>query len=93
MFLRPILRRAFATLLEESELGVLESLKTLELAGSSQVTGASTFSELGLSPLDLIEVIVLCEDKFKIQLDLEQITEIGTISDLVDVIVQRRRAS
>lgn len=46
----------------------------------------STFKELGLDSLSLIDIVMKLEDKFKIILPDEELMKIETIDDLVNLI-------
>jgi acyl carrier protein len=93
MFLRPVLRRALSTLVEEIESGVFDAVKTFNQVDSNKLSRASQFSELGLDSLDVVELVVNCEDKFKIELDEEEALKVQSVTELVAAFMKRREAS
>jgi acyl carrier protein len=93
MFLRPVLRRALSTLVEEIESGVFEAVKAFNQVDSNKLSRASQFSELGLDSLDVVELVVNCEDKLKIELDEEEALKVQSVTELVAAFMKRREAN
>lgn len=93
MFLRPALRRAFSTLLEEIESGVFDAVKAFNQVDSNKVARSSLFSELGLDSLDVVELVVNCEDRFKIELEEEEALKVSSVSELVAALMKHRQSS
>lgn len=93
MFLRPAVRRAFSTLLEEVESGVFDAIKAFNQIDPNKVSRTSLFSELGLDSLDVVELVVGCEDRFKIELEEEEALKVASVSELVAVFMKHRQSS
>lgn len=47
------------------------------------------YDDLGLDSLAVVEIVMLCENKFGIMVDDEAITKLRTIKDLVDIIYKK----
>jgi acyl carrier protein len=77
----------------EVETGVLEALRETSKVDVSTVTSTSQFSELGLNLFEVVELMIICEDKFKVDLDKADIGKIASVSELVSALVTRLKAS
>ena len=53
------------------------------------ITRASTFEELDIDSLDLVELAQIVEDEYGVVLKGEDMKELGTVGDAVDLIVSR----
>jgi len=52
---------------------IVEILRTVcDLDESVEITEESTFKDLDLDSLDVVEIAMECEDKFDIELDVEE---------------------
>mmetsp|Transcript_7385 Transcript_7385/g.13742 ORF Transcript_7385/g.13742 Transcript_7385/m.13742 type:complete len:94 (+) Transcript_7385:2069-2350(+) len=92
MFLRPFLRRAFSTLLEETEATVIHNIKRFENVKGDSVSRTSTFTDLGLDSLDAVELVVECEHLLGVDLEEEEAIKISTVSELVAALMKKRQA-
>jgi acyl carrier protein len=55
----------------------------------SQISREATFEELDVDSLDLAEVSQIIEDEYGVQLKGEDMKNIKTLSDVIDVVVSR----
>lgn len=55
---------------------------------ASEVTMESTFSELGIDSLDMVEMLMNLEDKVGFEIELEQ--RVDTVGDLVKYIESKK---
>jgi acyl carrier protein len=55
----------------------------------SQITRDATFEELDVDSLDLAELSQIIEDEFGVQLKGEDVAQIKTVGDAVDLVVSR----
>jgi acyl carrier protein len=55
----------------------------------SQISREATFEELDVDSLDLAEVSQIIEDEYGVQLKGEDMKNIKTIGDVIDVVVSR----
>jgi acyl carrier protein len=55
----------------------------------SQITREATFEELDVDSLDLAELSQIIEDEFGVQLKGEDVAQIKTVGDAVDLVVSR----
>jgi acyl carrier protein len=55
----------------------------------SQITREATFEELDIDSLDLVELAQIVEDEYGVVLKGEDMKELKTVGDAVDLIVER----
>jgi acyl carrier protein len=55
----------------------------------SQITRDATFEELDIDSLDLVELAQIVEDEYGVILKGEDMKELKTVGDAVDLIVER----
>jgi acyl carrier protein len=55
----------------------------------SQITPGATFEELDIDSLDLVELAQIVEDEYGVVLKGEDMKELKTVGDAVDLIVSR----
>ena len=55
----------------------------------SQITRDATFEELDVDSLDLAELSQIIEDEFGVQLKGDDVAQIKTVGDAVDLVVSR----
>ncbi len=46
--------------------------------------------DLGADSIDLVELIMFCEDEFKIELDVSEYESVKRIKDLIDLIEKKK---
>jgi acyl carrier protein len=73
---------------ETVEAKVLETIDSFGPA-VEDITRASTFEELDVDSLDLVELAQVIEDEFGIALKGDDVTDIKTVGELVDLVVSR----
>ncbi len=54
------------------------------------VTKASTFEDLGADSLDMVEIIMKCEEQFGIEINDEDAEKMNSLSDAISYIHERR---
>ncbi len=55
----------------------------------SQITRGATFEELDIDSLDLVELAQIVEDEYGVVLKGEDMKELKTVGDAIDLIVSR----
>ena len=50
----------------------------------SEITMESSFEVLGLDSLDMVDLVMLLEDEFNIEIEIDE--KLGTVRDLVELI-------
>jgi acyl carrier protein len=73
---------------EQVESRVVETLASFG-PDASQITRESTFEELDIDSLDLVELAQVVEDEFGVVLKGEDMKELKTVGDAIEVIVNR----
>jgi acyl carrier protein len=65
--------------------------KALEEMGaeSSQLRRDATFEDLDVDSLDLVELAQVVEDEFGVQLEGEDVKDLKTVGDAIDLVVAR----
>ena len=69
-------------------MNIMEELKkVLKQRGISKTVDLNTnFKDLGLDSLDLMDLVILAEEKLLIRIPDDKLTEIKTVNDLVKII-------
>jgi acyl carrier protein len=73
---------------EQVEARVIETLATFG-PEADQIARGSTFEELDIDSLDLVELAQVVEDEYGVVLKGEDMKELKTVGDAVDLIVAR----
>jgi acyl carrier protein len=73
---------------EQVEARVIETLASFG-PDASQISRESTFEELDIDSLDLVELAQVVEDEYGVVLKGEDMKELKTVGDAIDVIVSR----
>ena len=73
---------------EQVEARVIEALASFG-PDADQITRESTFEELDIDSLDLVELAQVVEDEFGVVLKGEDMKELKTVGDAIDLIVER----
>jgi acyl carrier protein len=73
---------------EQVETRVIETLASFG-PDQSQITRGATFEELDIDSLDLVELAQVVEEEYGVVLKGEDMKELKTVGDAVDVIVAR----
>jgi acyl carrier protein len=73
---------------EAVETTVLETIQSFGPV-SGAVTRTSTFEQLDVDSLDLVELAQVIEDEFGIALKGDDVKDIKTVGELVDLVVSR----
>jgi acyl carrier protein len=76
---------------EQVESRVVEVLASFG-PDASQITRDSTFEELDIDSLDLVELAQIVEDEYGVVLKGEDMKELKTVGDATDLIVSRADA-
>jgi acyl carrier protein len=59
---------------------------------ADRITRESTFEELDIDSLDLVELAQIVEDEYGVVLKGEDMKELNTVGDAIDLIVSRAEA-
>ena len=73
---------------EQVETRVIETLASFG-PDQSSITRAATFEELDIDSLDLVELAQVVEEEYGVVLKGEDMKELKTVGDAVDMIVAR----
>ncbi|MGH2868747.1 MAG: acyl carrier protein [Solirubrobacteraceae bacterium] len=73
---------------EQVEARVVETLASFG-PEQDQITRAATFEELDIDSLDLVELAQVVEDEYGVVLKGDDMKELKTVGDAVDLIVER----
>jgi acyl carrier protein len=73
---------------EEVQARVTEALASFG-PDASQITRQATFEELDVDSLDLVELAQIVEDEYGVVLTGEDMKELKTVGDAVDLIAER----
>jgi acyl carrier protein len=73
---------------EQVEARVIEALASFG-PDPEQITRESTFEELDIDSLDLVELAQIVEDEYGVVLTGDDMKELKTVGDAIDVIVSR----
>jgi acyl carrier protein len=73
---------------EQVEARVIEALASFG-PEADQITRESTFEELDIDSLDLVELAQIVEDEYGVVLKGEDMKELKTVGDAIDLIASR----
>jgi acyl carrier protein len=73
---------------EQVEARVVEALASFG-PDASQITRAATFEELDIDSLDLVELAQIVEDEYGVVLKGEDMKELKSVGDAIDLITER----
>jgi acyl carrier protein len=59
-------------------------------AEREQLAREATFEELDVDSLDLVEVAQIIEDEFGVQLEGDDVKDLKTVGEVIDLVVARR---
>ena len=77
-----------ATSTEQVEARVIETLASFG-PDAEDISRESTFEELDIDSLDLVELAQVVEDEYGVVLKGEDMKELKTVGDAIDLIVER----
>lgn len=60
-----------------------------ELGAEGEVSRTSTFEELDVDSLDLVELAQIVEDEFGVELQGEDVKDLRTVGEVIDLVVAR----
>jgi acyl carrier protein len=72
---------------ESAEEVIFNGLK--EVGAEGDVARESTFEELDVDSLDLVEVAQIVEDEFGVELQGEDVKDLRTVGEVIDLVVAR----
>lgn len=78
-------RRCFTTNLEQVEAEVFQVLRTFDKINPSRINRQSSFEELGLDSLDVIEVVVALEENLNVTLSDDEALRVLSVLDAITV--------
>ena len=76
---------------QQVETRVIEALASFG-PDESQITREATFEELDIDSLDLVELAQIVEDEYGVVLKGEDMKDLKTVGDVVDLIAERAAA-
>ncbi|MDQ6842535.1 MAG: acyl carrier protein [Actinomycetota bacterium] len=77
---------------EQVEARVIETLASFG-PDADQITRESTFQELDIDSLDLVELAQVVEDEYGVVLKGEDMKDLRTVGDAVDLIASRAQSA
>ncbi len=60
-----------------------------ELGAEGEVSRVATFEDLDVDSLDLVELAQIVEDEFDVELQGEDVKDLQTVGDVIDLVVAR----
>jgi acyl carrier protein len=60
-----------------------------ELGADGEVSRESTFEELDVDSLDLVELAQIIEEEFGVELQGEDVKDLRTVGEVIDLVVSR----
>jgi acyl carrier protein len=72
---------------ESAEQVIFDGLK--EVGAEGEITRDSTFEELDVDSLDLVEVAQIVDDEFGVELQGEDVKDLRTVGQVIDLVVAR----
>ncbi len=72
---------------ESVEQVIIDGLK--ELGAEGEVARSSTFEDLDVDSLDLVELAQIVEDEFGVELQGEDVKDLRTVGEVIDLVVAR----
>jgi acyl carrier protein len=60
-----------------------------ELGAEGEISRTSTFEELDVDSLDLVELAQIVEDEFGVELQGEDVKDLRTVGEVIDLVVAR----
>jgi acyl carrier protein len=66
--------------------GIREELATIKVPGAEDATPQSTWNDLDVDSLDLVEVVKALEDRYEIQIADGRLKSIATVGDAVSLV-------
>ena len=74
------------------EEGIMDALATMG-PSREEIARESTFEELDIDSLDLVELLQIAEENYGVQLNPEEAKDIKTVGEAVDLVVSRAQAA
>jgi acyl carrier protein len=72
---------------ESAEQVIFDGLR--EVGAEGEIARESTFEELDVDSLDLVEVAQIVEDEFGVELQGEDVKDLRTVGKVIDLVVAR----
>ena len=72
---------------ESVEKVIFDGLK--EIGAEGEIARDSTFEDLDVDSLDLVELAQIVEDEFGVELDGDSVKDVKTAGDVIDLVVAR----
>jgi acyl carrier protein len=69
--------------------GIREELAAIKVPGAEDAAPESTWNDLDVDSLDLVELAQVIEDEFEIALKGDDVKDIKAVGELVDLVVSR----
>ena len=72
---------------ESVEKVIFDGLK--EIGAEGEIARGSTFEDLDVDSLDLVELAQIVEDEFGVELDGDSVKDVKTVGDVIDLVVAK----
>jgi acyl carrier protein len=72
---------------ESVEKVIFDGLK--EIGAEGEIARDSTFEDLDVDSLDLVELAQIVEDEFGVELDGDSVKDVKTVGDVIDLVVAK----
>jgi acyl carrier protein len=66
---------------------IFDGLK--EIGAEGEIARDSTFEDLDVDSLDLVELAQIVEDEFGVELDGDSVKDVKTVGDVIDLVVAK----
>ena len=82
---------------KKKEVSVLDEVSkiiadTLEIDVKEVKAESNLIADLGMESLDLVDLVVAFEEKYKVQIDDKDVKKLQTVQDIVDYIENKKEA-
>ena len=60
-----------------------------EIGAEGEIRREATFEQLDIDSLDVVELALIVEDEFGVELDGDAVKDVRTVGDVIDLVVAR----
>lgn len=71
---------------------IREELTAIKVDGAAEATAETTWADLDVDSLDLVELVKALEDRFDVSISDDSLKSIASVGDAIDVVTSLRGA-
>ncbi len=71
---------------------IRDELSAIKVPGAAEATADTTWADLDVDSLDLVELVKALEDRFEVQISDDSLKGIASVGDAIDVVTSLRAA-